>query len=79
MNKKTKEYVDDRCEVICEDNGRKMVADVLNFTKNKMLTVSIDRSVKLTLAWNGKIYEGNIGKLSFVSNGPDSIFVKTRR
>ena len=79
MNKKTKEYIDDRCEVICEDNGRKMVAEVLNFTKNKTLTVSIDRSIKLTLIWNGKIYEGNQGPLSFVSNGPDIRVVKTRR
>lgn len=76
---KQREYIDDTCEVICEDNGRKMVADVLSFSKNKMLTVSIDRSLKLTLAWNGKIYEGNMGPISFVSNGPDSRFVKTRR
>lgn len=76
---KNRVYFDDTCEVICEDNGRKMVADVLSFTKSKALTVSIDRSVKLTLGWNGKIYEGNIGKLSFVSNGPDSRTVKTRR
>jgi len=76
---KTKEYIDDTCEVICEDNGRKMVAEVLHFTKNKTLTVSIDRSIKLTLGWNGKIYEGAMGSISFVSNGPDSRFVKTRR
>lgn len=74
-----REYIDDTCEVICEDNGRKMVAEVLTFTKNKSLTVSIDRSLKLTLGWNGKIYEGNMGAISFVSNGPDSRIVKTRR
>ena len=76
---KLKEYINDTCEIICEDNGRKMVADVLQFTKNKTLTVSVDRSLKLTLGWNGKIYEGAMGQLSFVSNGPDSTFVKTRR
>ena len=76
---KHKEYIDDKCEVICEDNGRKMVAEVLSFTKHKALTVSLDRSVKLTLNWNGKIYEGAMGGISFVSNGPDSTFVKVRR
>ena len=76
---KHREYIDDTCEVICEDNGRKMVAEVLTFNKNKSLTVSIDRSLKLTLSWNGKIYEGNMGPISFVSNGPDSRIVKTRR
>lgn len=76
---KYKEYTDDTCEIICEDNGRKMVAEVLSFTKNKSLTVSVDRSLKLTLSWNGKIYEGNMGAISFVSNGPDSRTVKIRR
>lgn len=76
---KHKEYIDDTCEIILEDNGRKMVAEVLAFTKHKLLTVSVERSLKLTLAWNGKIYEGNMGSRSFVSNGPDSRIVKTRR
>ena len=77
--KNLREYINDTCEVICEDNGRKMVADVLQFNKHKLLTVSVDRSLKLTLAWNGKIYECAMGKLSFVSNGPDSTFVRSRR
>lgn len=76
---KHREYIDNTCEVICEDNGRKMVAEVLSFHEKKMLTVSIDRSVKLSLSWNGKIYEGNMGPLSFVSNGPEITIVKTRR
>lgn len=77
--KNLREYVNDTCEIICEDNGRKMVADVLQFSKHKTLTVSVERSLKLTLGWNGKIYEGAMGKLSFVSNGPDSTFVRSRR
>ena len=77
--KNLREYVNDTCEIICEDNGRKMVADVLQYSKHKTLTVSVERSLKLTLGWNGKIYEGSMGKMSFVSNGPDSTFVRTRR
>lgn len=76
---KQREYIDDTCEVICEDNGRKMVAEVLSYTKKKSLTVSIERTLKLTLMWNGRIYEGNQGPLSFVSNGPDIRVVKLRR
>lgn len=71
--------IDDRCEVICEDNGRKMVAEVLSFSDKKSLVVSVDRSIKLTLMWNGKIYECKQGQLSFISNGPDITVVKTRR
>ncbi len=76
---KHREYIDDKCEVICEDNGRKMVAEVLSFFEKKTLTVSVDRSIKLTLSWNGKIYECQQGPLSFISNGPDITVVKTRR
>lgn len=76
---KHREYIDDKCEVICEENGKKIVAEILEFQKQKSLTVSLDRSVKLNLRWNGKIYEGSMGRLSFVSNGPDLTVVKVRR
>lgn len=76
---KYKEYIDDECEVICSDNGRKIVAEVLSFTQKKNLTVSIDRSVKLTMRWNGRMYETMEGPLSFISNGPDIRMVKIRR
>jgi hypothetical protein len=63
-------YVEDTCELICEDNGRKMVADILSFKEHQYLTVSVEKSLKLELRWNKKIYEGKMGKLSFVSEGP---------
>lgn len=74
-----KEYIDDTCEVICEDNGRKVVAEILSFQQKKYLTVSLDRSVKLSFQWNGKLYEANQGPLSFVSDGPVITVVKSRR
>lgn len=63
-------YVEDTCELICEDNGRKMVADILSFKEHQYLTVSVEKSLKLELRWNKRIYEGQMGKLSFVSEGP---------
>jgi hypothetical protein len=63
-------YVGATCEVICEDNGRKMVADVLYYTKHKTLTVSIDRNIKLTMPWNGRLFEGFLGDKSFITDGP---------
>ena len=63
-------YVDDTCEIICEDNGRKMVADILSFKEGQYLTVAVEKSLKLELRWNKKIYEGQMGRMSFVSDGP---------
>lgn len=65
-----RQYASDTCEVICEDNGRKFVTDVLNFREGQHLTVSLERSIKLELKWNRKIYEGHFGGKSFVSDGP---------
>lgn len=71
-------YVNNECEIICEDNGRKMVVEVIAFHEKKYLTVSIDRKIKLSLNWNGKTYEGNMSQLSFVSDGPEITSVRRR-
>jgi hypothetical protein len=63
-------HTSDTCEIICEDNGRKMVADILAFKENQYLTVAVEKELKLELRWNKNIYEGWMGKLSFVSDGP---------
>jgi hypothetical protein len=47
-----------------------MVADILSFREGQYLTVAIEKSLKLELRWNKRIYEGMMGKLSFVSDGP---------
>lgn len=65
-----KRYVENTCEIICEDNGRKMVADILYFKENQYLTVAVEKELKLELRWNNRIYEGSMGKLSFTSEGP---------
>ena len=65
-----REYVSDTCEIICEDNGRKMVADMLSFKEHQYLTVSLEKQLKLEMRWNGNIYEGRLGRMSFTSEGP---------
>ena len=74
-----KQYVEDTCEVICEGNGRKIVGEILSFNDKRNLTVSLDRSVKLLMSWNGRIYEGKMGGLTFVSDGPIIRVVKQGR
>ena len=60
----------DTCEIVCDDNGRKVQAEVLKFQEKKLLTVSLQRTVKLEMRWNGKVYEGNQSGLTFSSHGP---------
>jgi hypothetical protein len=74
-----KHYVEDTCEVICEDNGRKVVGDILAFNERRNLTVSINKSIKLMMSWNGRIYEGKMSGMSFVSDGPIIRSVKEGR
>ena len=74
-----REYVDDTCEIICEDNGKKMVVAVESFKEKKHLNVVIEKNVKLHLDWKGHQFEGYMGQLSFVSNGPDVTVVNAKR
>lgn len=74
-----RQVVEQTCEVICEDNGRKMVADILYFKENQNLTVSIDKKIKLEMRWNRHVYEGNMGGLTFVTDGPNIVNVKQGR
>jgi len=61
---------EETCRVTCEDNGKTVDADILDFKQNKSLSVSLNKSLKLIMAWNGRVYEGRMGGLSFVSSGP---------
>lgn len=65
-----KQYVEDTCEVMCEENGRRMVGELLDFKDRTHLSVSIDRTVKLDMKWTGHVYEGKKGGLSFSTEGP---------
>jgi hypothetical protein len=61
---------EDTCKVTCEDNGKVVDADILDFREGKTLSVSLNKSIKLIMPWNGRIYEGKMMGMSFVSNGP---------
>lgn len=74
-----KQYIDETCRVTCEDNNKVMVADILNFKEHLYLAVSLEKQLKLEMRWNGKIYEGRLGRMSFVSEGPKITEVKQGR
>lgn len=72
-------YIADTCTVINENNDREVPAEILSFKEGKMLTVSLNKSVKVTLAWNGRIYEGRAGGMTFISTGPKIVETKEGR
>ncbi len=72
-------YIDETCQVTCEDNDKVVLADILDFKENKLLSVSLNKSLKLVMIWNGKIYEGKMSGLTFVSKGPKIVETKDGR
>jgi len=45
-------------------------AAVYEFKDRDRLTVVLNKSIKLPMIWNGKVYEGKMAGLDFVSDGP---------
>jgi len=60
----------DICDVINASNSMVLEAVVQNFKENDTLNVVLNKSVKLGMKWNGKIYEGRAAGMNFTSTGP---------
>ena len=41
-----------------------------DFNECEMLTVVLNKSVKMSMKWNGRVYEGRMAGMDFISNGP---------
>lgn len=67
-----KTVYEDTAELHCTDNGKTVIAEVLDHRPEKMLSVSIDRSVRVNLKFHEtkKIYIGSMGGLEFTTHGP---------
>ena len=63
----------DTCEIHNTDNNRTVNAEILDYKKGDTLSVSIDRTIKLILKWNGKVYVGNSAGMEFTSFGPQEL------
>ena len=66
----TKIRYDSHCEVRQESSGRTVQAEVMAFNEGRNLTVVMNKSVKLLMNWNGRVYEGRMAGMDFISNGP---------
>ena len=61
--------------VTCSDNGKSQIAEVIRFSPQSILVVSLNRQIKLEMIYNlrSKLYVGYKGGLEFVSTGPKEI------
>ena len=60
----------EKCDVTCVSNKKVLETEVMDFKEHKILNVVVNKSVKLNMIWNGKIYEGRSAGMDFTSNGP---------
>jgi hypothetical protein len=58
------------CKVVQTASKRTVDAEIQDFVEHNKLNVVINKSVKLSMKWNGKIYEGRAAGMDFESNGP---------
>lgn len=72
---------DETANVTCVDNGQTIKGDILEFKPQTSLSVSLQKSIKLTLKYNAKSdeYQGDLYGRTFVSKGPKSTYIKTGR
>lgn len=66
----------DTCVVTNTDHGKTVDAEILRFVPEKILDVSLNRSVKLSLRWQvspsgAGLYVGNQAGMEFTSTGPE--------
>ena len=60
----------DTCDITNVSSNMLVEAVVQDFKENETLHVILNKSVKLALKWNGKIYEGRMAGMDFHSRGP---------
>ena len=60
----------DTCQVKLAKSSKTVEAVVSRFVFEDTLDIVLNKSVKLTLKWNGRLYEGKGAGMDVESNGP---------
>jgi hypothetical protein len=69
----------DTCIVKQVSSGREVKGEIMAFNKGRNLTVVMNKSVKLMMNWNGRLYEGRSAGMDFISSGPTISKTQTGR
>jgi len=72
---------DETAQVKCVDNGQTVTADVLEFKPQVLLSISLNKSIKVVLKYstNSDEYQGELYGRTFVSKGPKGTHYSTGR
>ena len=60
----------DTCKIKMSASGKLTEAVVQSFEDKILLNVIVNRSIKISMKWNGKCYEGRAAGMDFESAGP---------
>lgn len=52
------------------NSSKNATAEVHEFKEKEKLVVVLNKSVKLPMKWNGRVYEGRMAGIDFVTEGP---------
>lgn len=69
----------DKCLVKQVNSSKSVEAEILNFNEARNLTVVLNKSVKLNMSWNGRMYEGRMAGIDFITEGPSIQRTRTGR
>lgn len=67
-----------KCTVVAVASKKEIEAEVLAFNEGRNLTVVLNKSIKLMMQWNGRMYEAKNAGMDFESAGPKVITTYTR-
>lgn len=72
---------DETCKVTCVDNNETVTADILDFKPQLLLSVSLNKTIKMVLKYATKSdeYQGDLYGRTFVSKGPKVTHYTTGR
>ena len=71
--------VNEKCIIKQVNSSKSVEAVVYEFAEQKHITVVLNKSVKLPMTWNGRMYEGRMAGIDFISDGPKITKFKTGR
>jgi len=60
----------DTCTIKQVASGREVTGEIMAFNEGRNLTVVMNKSVKIMMTWNGRLYEGRSAGMDFTSAGP---------
>ena len=69
----------DNCVIKQTASGREVAGEVMAFNEGRNLTVVMNKSVKIMMTWNGRMYEGRAAGMDFTSDGPTVSKTQTGR